>query len=597
MAMCVVLLKKYDVNIFLPISFGLQTCVRTFSNLCVVKTLKHLSIALLNGLFLSSAYAQQFPDAGAIQQSIEQELRNNPLPPKRAPTVIPEPRALIPSGVLFTLSEVNLSGNSLLTDSTINLIIEPYLNRPIDFSQLQKLSYEIEAAYRLEGYLVRVRLPPQDIEHGALTIHLEESVFGKIKIEGESIRVKPAQIQSFIQSQQASGTLVNIDSLDRGLLLADDLPGVTVSGVLIQGERALETDLGVSIETTPLVLGDIQLDNTGPNSIGAYRALGNVALNSPLGFGDLLSATYLHSEGSDYGRASYSVPIGSDGFRFGINASTMRYRLVSQQFVGLGSQGSSATGGLEANYPLIRSRTKNLYVGFNADYRDFTNNNNVATVSQYSSLDYSISLYGNSFDQLGGFGANNGSLILTRGSINLGNSPNQNAVAATTNAQGNFTKLRFNASRTQSLTNGFSLFGNISGQYANTNLDSSEQFYLGGAYGVRAYPANEGSGSQGQLLTLELRKTLLPNLMVSGFYDYGRVQGNVNNNFAGASIVNTFALQGAGLSVTWQPNPRMNIKAIWARRIGANPNQTISGTDQDGTNTLNRFWIIASVNF
>lgn len=576
--------------------FTKLTVAKLSSNTAAPTRAWHL-IPLCSALLIQNAYAQPFQDAGAFQQSIEQELRNSPQPPKRTPPVIPEPSVLKPSGVLFTLTKIKLSGNSLIDDASINLIIEPYLNRQIDFSQLQKISYEIEAAYRLKGYLARVRLPPQDIEQGVVAMQLEESIFGGVKIEQESSRIKPAQIQSFIQSQQASGKLVNVDNLDRGLLLADDLPGVTVSGILLQGQHALETDIGVSIETSPLVTGDVQVDNTGPNSIGAYRGLANVNFNSPLGFGDLFSATYLHSAGSDYGRIGYSVPLGSDGLRIGINASTMQYRLTSQQFTNLGSRGASSTGGLEANYPLIRSRTKNLYVGFNADYREFQNSNNIATISQYSSLDYSISLYGNSLDQFGGFGSSSGSIILTRGSINLNQSPNQNAVAATTNAQGDFTKLRFNLNRTQSLPHGFSLYGSISGQYTQSNLDSSEQFYLGGAYGVRAYPANEGAGSTGQLLTIELRRNFLPNLTLSAFYDYGRVRAYVNNNFAGANSLNTFSLQGAGLSINWQPHSRINIKTTWARRLGNNPNQTVTGTDQDGTHSLNRFWLIASLYF
>ena len=45
----------------------------------------------------------------------------------------------------------------------------------------------------------------------------------------------------------------------------------------------------------------------------------------------------------------------------------------------------------------------------------------------------------------------------------------------------------------------------FSGQLSYQNLDPSEQFYLGGPAGVRAYPVSSNGGSTGQLLTTELR--------------------------------------------------------------------------------------------
>lgn len=549
----------------------------------------------LSSIFMSCVNAQALPDAGSIQQNIEQERRKELLPQKVEPKVMPELNASQRGGVRFIIRTVQVKGKTLLNDDQVSQLTEPYLNHLIDFSDLQRLSYEIEAAYRLLGRVVRVRLPPQDIADGVLIVEFEESIFGEVKIEGQVSRVKPSQVENFITAQQKAGALVNINDLDRGLLLADDLPGVTVSGALIKGEEAFRTDLGVMISDESFAYGDLQIDNTGPNSIGAYRMLGNLGLRSPLGFGDLLTATYLHSAGSEYSRVSYAAPVGHDGARLGINASTMSYRLVSSQFVDLGSTGNATTVGVEASYPLIRSRTANLYVGLNADLRQFSNSTDGISVSQYSNVDYSVALYGNVFDSLAGGGANSGSVIFTNGTINLNGSANQAAVTATNNAQGNFTKIRYNLNRSQFISNGLSFFASITGQYTNTNLDSSEQFYLGGAYGVRAYPTNEGAGSQGKIVTLEIRQSLPKNFSFTAFYDYGQVVRNPNNDFVGATAVNQFALQGAGIALGWQPTPAINVKAIWARRLGINPNQTLTGTDQDGTNTTNRLWLIANM--
>jgi hemolysin activation/secretion protein len=119
------------------------------------------------------------------------------------------------------------------------------------------------------------------------------------------------------------------------------------------------------------------------------------------------------------------------------------------------------------------------------------------------------------------------------GDIDLG-SPNQRRTMPQLETHGRFTKLRYALSRQQALTPDLSLYALLSGQLASKNLDSAEKFYLGGANGVRAYPSNEGGGSEGTMLNLELRWRAMNNLVVTGFYDWGSVKINKNNAFAGA---------------------------------------------------------------
>jgi hemolysin activation/secretion protein len=181
--------------------------------------------------------------------------------------------------------------------------------------------------------------------------------------------------------------------------------------------------------------------------------------------------------------------------------------------------------------------------------------------------------------------------------LNLNGSPNEGADAATTQTAGTFQKLRYAASRQQTLTDAVALYVAFSGQAASKNLDSSEKFYLGGPGAVRAYPVNEGSGSEGTLLTLEARVSLPRGLSLTGFYDRGMVRANKNNDFTGAAVPNRYDLEGAGVSMGWLAPFGVAIKATLARRIGHNPNPTVTGTDQDGSLTMNRLWLQASLPF
>jgi hemolysin activation/secretion protein len=87
----------------------------------------------------------------------------------------------------------------------------------------------------------------------------------------------------------------------------------------------------------------------------------------------------------------------------------------------------------------------------------------------------------------------------------------------------------------------------VRGQWASRNLDSYNQFTLGGVNGVRAYTSADGVGDHGVLASLELTHDIAPALSVSAFYDGGQVQKQADPVTADA--LNRYSLQGAGLQL------------------------------------------------
>jgi hemolysin activation/secretion protein len=372
---------------------------------------------------------------------------------------------------------------------------------------------------------------------------------------------------------------------------------VAVAGSLREGKNEHETDVVFKTTDKPWYRALLGVDDTGPRSTGSTRGTADLSINSPMHQGDLLTADLIYSDGSDYGRLAYSIPVGPDGWRVGANGSVFRYRLIAPEFSALGAGGSSDSAGLEAAYPIVRARLHNLYLNLNADHESFDNHSSGATTSRYDIDALGVALNANLFDSIGGGGASTASLALRGGRADLGGSPNQAADLATTRVAGNYARLRYAASRQQVLTPSLSFYGALSGQFTSKNLDSSEKFYLGGANGVRAYPANEGAGTEGQMLNLELRERLPANFQLDGFYDWGHVTVNRNNSFSGAATINNYSLQGAGLALGWQGPFGFSAKATWAHRLGHNPSPTASGNDQDGSLVRNRVWLIAGLSF
>jgi hemolysin activation/secretion protein len=443
-----------------------------------------------------------------------------------------------------------------------------------------------------KGYLVRTILPKQDITAGDVTIEVIESTFSGSRVESRSKRISSTLLEKIIQSHLKTGDPMSVKNLERGLMIADDLPGANVTGRLIAGDKDNTTGVVVSVTDEPLVYGQGAIDNLGSVATGTTRYSVNALFNGPLGHGDQGSVYALHTEGMDFARFGFSLPVAYHGLRAGLNASTLKYDIIN----GTPGQGTSSTVGLEASYPLIRSRPKTLNLAVNIDRKLFDNVGPTGeTTTHYNSWVVNSGLNWSTTDP---DGSSTGSLTFSKGSINLDDSPNQASDEATANAQGAFSKLRYNLTRTQNITDKFSLFGSLAGQFTNKNLDSSEKFYVGGPTGVRAYPNNEGSGSEGHLLSLEARQSLPYNLSVAGFYDRGQVTVNKDNSYTGAADPNQLSYAGYGVSLNWDGPNNLMLKAIWARRTSDNPYPVLAtGDDQDGTKRVNRFWLSASMPF
>jgi hemolysin activation/secretion protein len=551
---------------------------------------------LLLCLFATAAAAA--PDAGSVQQEIMRSRATGPAAEASfktdAPQVIEKPL----TGKTFVVREFAFEGNTLLSSGQLALALSSCLNKEVDFERLKACAALVTDSYQSAGRIAKAVLPEQDVLDGKITIRVIESRFGNYIFTGQSAaRVSNGQLQKIFYSNQKPGELLDMTQLDRALLLADDLPGVGVSGNLEKGSQEGFTDLVLQLADEPLVSGNVSMDNNGSVSTGANRLNLSLNGNSPLKMGDYLSVMAMASAGTRFVRVEETMPLGSSGLRVGFNTSYLNYKLVGSQYASLDANGVAQTFGLSASYPLIRSREKNLNLNLGMDEKKYLNMAAGNSVSDYGIRTTAFGLDGNVFDELMGGGANYGSLSSVWGYKDLIGSANQASDAQTANTQGSFNKIRYAFSRQQKFNADWSAFFNYSGQTTSRNLDSSESFYLGGSTGVRAYPTNEARGSEGQLVNMEIRTKLPLGFSWVGFYDWGRVLGYPKNNFTGASELNTIKLQGYGMALTWQTNSGNTLKGIWSRRVGSNPGATKAGFDQDGSFLINRFWLSASLAF
>lgn len=561
-----------------------------------------VSVSLVLIIFSQSGLAQTLPNTGTLLKQIEGV---KPMDVKNAkPVLISVKPGDTGQGknqnkeLKIKVSRFTFVGNTLIGSEQLSQLTAPLTGRTVAFSELQEINNTIAAAYAKGGWLARVYLPGQDVTNGIIVIRIVEAQLGKVVISGDSKRAPLALVKATIEASTNAGAALNTKALDNAIIQASRIPGVVMSGGLVAGAAEQQTDLSLSISDAPLWSGSTAIDNLGSRMTGPSRASAHIALASPLALGDMAGVNFIKSKGSDYLRFSYSLPINSKGWRAGVNTSYLSYQVVAPEFLPLDISGQAKTVGLESVFPLIVSRGRDIFLNISADQKAFQNYTSTTTSSAYSSLATSVALRVRTSDAWLGAGSNNASIRLTYGRLDYGK---QNDAGEDLLIPLSYTKINLALLREQLISEKFSIAWAYSMQIANQNLDSSEKFYLGGSSGVRAYPSSEGGGSSGRLLSIDARFRVNPQLTLGAFYDWGDVTVNAKNDalsIASPVTLNKYALQGAGLNISYALGLRSRLTATWARRLETSPIKNITtGYDSDGSLSLNRFWLSANLEF
>ena len=562
---------------------------------------------VLNTLF-SIAYAvtpNTRTDAGDALRQIE---RTQEIERLKIPKLIEkkEEKPLLKEGEKVKVTSFVFTGNKIITTEDLESFVKKYIGTELTFDEINQAVVSISILYEQKGYLAQATLPEQNITNGIIQVNILEAHFGGTTYlpmgNGEKPYVRESRVMDIVYPSSKVNGPLDLKRLERGILLANDLPGIGVGANLKPGLEVGHTDVEVQIENRARFSTLILADNYGSRATGYERVLVSANLFNPLRLGDDLNATILKTAGTEYMRVDYSMPVGNNGLRIGSNATYLEYKVITIEYKSLEPVGHSAGFGLEASYPIYRSRDRNLNLDFDYDTKVFQNNTNTEVTSDYYTRIFSTSLSGDFVDQWLLDGAtNNAKFIFDHGKNDLKTSQNFATDISNSHTHGIFNRAQFSFRRDQFLKNDYTLVIKGSGQWTDHNLDSSQKFYLGGPTGVRAYPASEGSGSEGYLLNLELKKDLPFNLTGSIFYDEGYVRQNVDNLDARGDVINilnSYKLKGYGLEFSWRGPLKTNVFFTYAKRDGTNPNRVQdSGKDQDGTLYKDVFWLRAVASF
>ena len=529
----------------------------------------------------------QTPPPPNVGQILQQE-RTAPKPPVHPPALSIQPPAatpLLPGGATVKIETIHFTGNSVFSNQQLIAALGKVTGQSFDLAGLQALAQKVTTFYRDKGYpFAKAYLPAQKLTNGVLGITVLEGHYGQVKAKGKAELAVAAQ--KFL-SRLKPGAVIKNASLERTTLILNDLPGIITSPLIRPGQEVGAGDLVVAVSRKPLFTGKLGIDNHGNRYTGEYRAYANLQWDSPFTFGDQLTLrNFVSDTGQWLGDLGYSLPLGTSGLRGQLDYAHTYYKL-GEQFSSLEASGIVDIASAGLSYPLIRSQRRNLTLSVTWQKKKFDDEQNAVNIdSRKHSNVLPLMLQFNQRDGFFGGGTTYGNLIFTNGDLNL-DAALKAVDAVTARTAGSFQKLNIDVVRLQAASiPKLSLYGRISAQWASKNLDSSEEFGLGGPYGVRAYPVGEGFGDEGGFVQMEARYRI-NRIAPYVFYDVGQVKININPWTAGTNY-RTLAGAGVGLRYYYKA---FNVDGLLAWR-------THGGAPTSDTSDRNpRAWVTAGWQF
>lgn len=525
----------------------------------------------------------QIPNSGMLLQQAPQQPATVP-PSDLDLRMLHAERQPAADSRAFMVKGIRIVGNTLLPEAQLRSLVAPYQGRELTLGDLDNLADAISEAYQRAGYpLVRVYVPAQTMADGVVKLAVVEARYGKVALDNRSA-VKDGPLQSTLAPLQ-SGQAVSNHTLERSLLLLSDVPGAQTSSVIQPGADPGTSDLMVDVTSAPRYTGTLGVDDYGNEYTGRPRVTGSFDVNGPLHRGDLLDFSAASSGGGmNYLQGGYRYLLNGQGTTLRAGVSSLHYHL-GDQLSALDAHGSALVGSLTLTQPIVRSTAANLYGQIEFDHKLLKDDIGLVGIDNDRQANVWVGTLAG--DERDAHGVTNYNVSVSHGDIDYTNGLAGFLDRLTARTQGSYYKYGLSLSRLQRLGDNDALYAGFTQQWSSKNLDTSEQFFLGGPNTVRGYDVGVLAGSQGNLFSAEYRHDFsVPGVVgrwqASLFADTGHVTVYKNTVAPGP---NSGRLSSAGLGLRWAGPHSWTASAAVAKPIGSTPDVLTR------VNTKARLWL------
>jgi hemolysin activation/secretion protein len=448
--------------------------------------------------------------APAVPPRVAPSLEGPPLVPRTGPGAVQQVR----------IGDVAVTGNEALPAAHFDAALAPLRGQEVTLAQVEEARISILAAYRREGYpfaAVDAGLVPRADGAADLGFRVTEGYIAEVRLDGD-IGPTGTQVLRFLEPLTRMRPVTGA-ALERALLLASDIPGVTVRGVV----RPLPSEPGAlqlvaQLEHRP-VSGYLSVDNRGSRFAGPWQGLLAVGVNGLTEFGERTELAIFGAEaGTQYfAQASFDAFIGGSGLRVRATAGAGRAEPGSE-LAAIGYLGDTRIFGVSGLYPVVRTRPFSLLAaasidGFESEVRTDSGGGGDTRSSLDSVRTVRAGLELHLLDELIPFlppGITSGTVRFHRGLSGLGATRNGDPEASRSGSRFDFSKATLELQRNQPLfepVEGWLLGLQLTaaGQYSKDVLPQVEKSYLGGTRLNRGFYAGQVTGDTAFAWSAELQ--------------------------------------------------------------------------------------------
>ncbi|PZQ44602.1 MAG: hypothetical protein DI551_09790 [Micavibrio aeruginosavorus] len=501
-------------------------------------------------------------------RALENQERK-PVPDRSLETEV-RPKAAVPltpagaENLKFVLKHVWYEGMTAYEPQELQALYNEHLGKEISVATLFDIMAKVQQKYLDDGYaLTKVVIPNQNIQGGEVRLAVIEGHVSEVEIAPD---IRPSPVIDDAIKRIKDMHPLNVRTLERLMLILNDLPDLDVSAVLAT-PKAQEEAGGVRLvlQKSPSAdqRGIVALDDHGSVFSGPVqmRATGNIFHVGPAyskASVTLFSAMPIDEQKS--GSLSYSTPVfGASGAMATLSSSLTHTEPGSSLSI-LDIKGVSQSNEVNISYPLIRQRDMTLNIDGGFEWKNARTK--ILGEELYDDrlriLKTGLNL--NFTDAWAGY--NVADIHYSQGLDILGVRESGSEYLSRLDGKSDFHKFEMLVGRIQALPNNFELYGVVNGQYALDPLLSSEEFGFGGGQIGRGYDPSEITGDHGVAASFEVRyNTEVPIFKTSVlaqpyiFYDIGKIW-NIDN---GADDKISAASTGFGVRATLNQGWNMDL--------------------------------------
>ncbi|WP_267382562.1 MULTISPECIES: POTRA domain-containing protein [unclassified Sphingomonas] len=412
----------------------------------------------------------------------------------QAPEKSAVPKAV--DSIDFHLSRIVVEGATAYPHGEAEAYFAKLVGAPTDLEAVRNAAAALEAHYHAEGYfLTRVFVPPQRVVDGTLTVRVVEGYLDAVQVEGMDAGSRRAV--HAILAPLIGKTPLDLPAVERRLLILNDLPGISASGVLKPGGTFGASTLVVTL-VRPRNGYQASVSNTNSRLLGPWVYALNANLNRPIGIPGALSLGVSASGPgfalSQSGSARYSVKLGNRGLIASVGVIVARAE-PGASLAPLDIRNDLLSVSARMRYPLIRSRAQSLFLEAGLSVNRSTTDILGQQLVNDHTTDGDIALL---YQQNGWLnGSTSVTLDLYHGLPIFGASPADTPLPSVKDFNPDFARLTYAVQRLQRLPHRFSALIAVQGQYANSKLLTGELVAFGGPAIGRGYDPSTITGDRG----------------------------------------------------------------------------------------------------